>query len=178
MTQAERRSITRRQLVAASALIPAAALVSAPFRARATLPDPIFALIAAHARAYADLAALFAAQQAADQALQRADAAARRRLEARLDELCAAEGPLGAIEMQATDRLVRTVPATLAGAAATLAYVRERFERDDYPLCEEDGYRALLFSTERAIGRELALPPPHPTLSPSRRREGERVELA
>jgi hypothetical protein len=58
--------------------------------------------------------------------------------------------------MQATDRLLRTVPATLAGAATVLAYVRERFERDDYALCEEDGYRALLFSTECVIGRALA----------------------
>jgi hypothetical protein len=137
MAQTERPSITRRQVVAASA------------------PDPIFALIAAHSRAYADLAVLFAAQQAADQALEQAGAAERPRLKARLHELCAAEGPLGVVEMQATDRLLRTVPATLAGAAAVLAYVRERFERDDYALCEEDGYRALLYSTECAICREL-----------------------
>jgi hypothetical protein len=121
----------------------------------ASAPDPIFALIAAHKRAYADLAVLFAAQQAADQALERAGAAERPRLEERLNELCTAEGPLGVVEMQATDRLLRTVPATLAGAAAVLAYVRERFERDDYALCEEDGYHALLYSTERAICREL-----------------------
>jgi hypothetical protein len=52
-------------------------------------------------------------------------------------------------------RLARTLPATLAGAVAVLRYVRERFRRDNYALYEEDGYRVLLLSTERAISRAV-----------------------
>ena len=58
--------------------------------------------------------------------------------------------------MSSTDRIVATVPRTLAGAAACLRYVRERFVADGFGLYEEDGYRALLFSTECAIGHALA----------------------
>jgi hypothetical protein len=43
------------------------------------------------------------------------------------------------------------VPASLNGAAAALRYVRERYEVGHYPMYEEDGYRLLLFSAERAI---------------------------
>jgi hypothetical protein len=115
--------------------------------------DPIYAAIAKHERAYADVVALLARQDAANAALQAADAANRPALAARLHELCAAEGPLGRAEMDATARLLATVPDTLAGAVAVLAYVRELFERDDYPLTEDDGYRILLAATERAIRR-------------------------
>jgi hypothetical protein len=143
MAQAKRHCITRRCLIAASAAVPVAAV--APVLSSVAVSDPIFAAIAEHRRAYADLLALFDAQAAADKA----------GLAARLDQLCAAEGPLGQMEMAATDRLARTVPQSLAGAAAALRYVRERFERDAYPLYEEDGYRVLLLSTERAICRAL-----------------------
>jgi len=156
MAQAERRSITRRQVVAAS-VIP----VGGAFHVAAAA-DPMLAAIDRHARAYADVVALLAAQDAADRALQGSDAAARPRLQARLDALCEAEGPLGRVEMEATDCLIHTVPATLAGAAAALRYVRELFARGGYPLCEEDGYRALLLSTECAICREIGLPAPPP----------------
>src|SRR5262245_21363753 len=113
--------------------------------------DPIFAAIDAHARAYAELLVLFDAQSAAEKALREAIDETRPTLEARLDEALAAEGPLGLIEIDASQRLVSTIPATLSGAAAVLRYVRELFERDKYPLCEDDGYRALLYSTECAI---------------------------
>jgi hypothetical protein len=146
MAQAGRRFITRRDMVAASMVIPIATITSASSLAS---PDPIFAAIAEHRRAYADLLALFEAQMAAEQAGHAA----------RLDALCVAEGPLGRVEMAATDRLARTVPQSLAGVAAMLRYVRERFEQDDYPLYEEDGYRALLFSTECAICRTITQPP-------------------
>src|ERR1043166_8334100 len=43
--------------------------------------------------------------------------------------MCEAEGPLGA-EMDATRRLVDSVPATLAGAAAVVGYIRTLFMRD------------------------------------------------
>jgi hypothetical protein len=43
------------------------------------------------------------------------------------------------------------VPASLNGAAAALRYVREHYDVGRYPMYEVDGYRLLLFSTERAI---------------------------
>jgi hypothetical protein len=148
MAEAVPRSITRRALVAASVM----PVLPAPGCAAS---DPIYTAIAAHRRAYADVIALIARQDVANAALQAAGAADRAALAARLHELCEAEGPLGRAEMNATDRLLATVPETLAGAAATLAYVRVLFERDDYPITEDDGYRTLLASTECAIVRAL-----------------------
>jgi hypothetical protein len=155
MAQAERRSITRRSLVAGSASLVPATLGSFPVVAGPADADPIFAAIVAHARAYADVVALLAAQDEADAAVGTADPADRPRIEARLAALIAAEGPLGLAEIDASGRLVATVPDTLAGAAAALHYVRELFERDGYAPCEEPGYRTLLFSTEQAICRAL-----------------------
>jgi len=160
MAQAESRSITRRALVAGSATaIPIAALASAPVLACEAVCDPILGVIDGHRRAYADVVALLAAQEAADRALREADAAVRSVREARLADLCAAEGPLGLAEMRAAARLAGAVPETLAGAAAVLRYVRERFA-DDYAMYEEDGYRALLLSTERAICHAAGLSAP------------------
>jgi hypothetical protein len=82
-------------------------------------------------------------------------------LENRLADLCEAEGRLGRIEMQASLRLAKTVPASLTGAAAALRYVRERYDVGQYPMFEEDGYRLLLFSTERAICAAAGLGIPH-----------------
>src|SRR4051794_3247622 len=127
MAQAERRSITRRALVAASAALPMgpglrafahpAAVAPAfgaarPAVAGEAAADPIHAVIAAHARAHAEVIALLDAQLATDTALQEADAAARPALEARLDRLCKAEWPLGKAEMRAAERLRDTMPAT------------------------------------------------------------------
>jgi hypothetical protein len=50
------------------------------------------------------------------------------------------------------------VPQTLHGAAAALAYVRERYDQG-YPMCEEEACMTLLASTEHAI--RAALPLPH-----------------
>jgi hypothetical protein len=113
--------------------------------------DPIFALIDAHARAYADVVALMAAQDKANAALQQADATAQPALEARLEALCKAEWPLAQIERATADRIATTVPATLAGMAAVLRHVRAIYERDEFPLYEEDEYRVLLHTAERAI---------------------------
>ncbi len=151
MAQAGYQSITRRGVLAAPALVPALL----PLKACAG-PDPIFAALAAHAAIHAELIALFEAQDAADRALRAANETGWTSLAARLDALCAAEGPLGFVERDAADRIVATVPRTLAGAAACLRYVRERFAIDGFGLYEEDGYRALLLSTERAIDRALA----------------------
>ncbi len=156
MAQAERCYITRRCVITA---IPVAAAASFPAVADKA-SDPILSAMAAHARAYADVIALLAAQDAADSALRKADAAAQPALEARLHALCEAEGPLGLLEMQAAERLIHTVPGTLAGVAALLRYVRELFERDGYTPCEEDGYLALLASAESTICREIGLAVP------------------
>jgi anti-sigma-K factor RskA len=151
MAQAGRTFITRRHLVAASAVLVPATRMPLSSPARTPPEDPIFAAINAHARAYAELLVLFDAQSAAEKALRQAIDETRPTLEARLDEALAAEGPLGLIEIDASQRLVSTIPATLSGAAAVLRYVRELFERDKYALCEDDGCRALLYSTECAI---------------------------
>jgi hypothetical protein len=150
MAQAERTFITRRRLMAASAaLVPAASVpLSLPAH---TSQDPIFAAIDGHARAYADVLVCLEAQSAAERAVWEATDATRAACQARLDEVMAAEGPLGLAEIEASQRLIATTPATLSGAVTVLRYVRELFEREKYALCEDDGYRTLLYSTERAI---------------------------
>jgi hypothetical protein len=159
MAQAGNRFITRRHLVAASvATIPAAVGPSLP--ARACASDPIFAAIDAHRRVYAEILTLLDAQAAADRAVQQADAVTRPALEARLDALCRAEGPLGRREIRASRRMAATVPETLDGAVAVLRYLRELFARDDYAPFEDDGYRTLLNSTERAIVRHVTFNTP------------------
>ena len=76
-------------------------------------------------------------------------------------DLCEAEGLLCRTETKASLRLAKTVPASLTGAAAALRYVRERYDLGRYPMYEEDGYRLLLFSTERAICVAAGLAVPH-----------------
>jgi hypothetical protein len=167
MAQAESRSIRRRSLVAGSvAAIPIAAIASTPILACEAGPDPILAVIDDHRRIYAAVVALLAAQEVADQALRDADDTMRPACEARLADLCTAEGPLGQAEMQASMRLAETVPKTLAGAAAVLSYVRER-SADGYAMYEEDGYRALLLSTECVICRAAGLSPPQQAVDPA-----------
>jgi hypothetical protein len=56
---------------------------------------------------------------------------------------------------EATERFVATVPQTLHGAAAALAYVRERYDQG-YPMCEEEECMTLIASTEQAICRAVA----------------------
>jgi hypothetical protein len=41
--------------------------------------------------------------------------------------------------MQAAERMSETVPATLAGAAAALRYVREHSNDSEYAMYEDDG---------------------------------------
>jgi hypothetical protein len=151
MAQAEHTFITRRRLMAASAALVPAAGVPLPSPAHPAPQDPIFAAIDAHARAYADVLALLEAQSAAEKTLTEATDETRVALQARLDEAIAAEGPLGRAEIEAGRRLISTTPATLTGAAAVLRYARELFEGDKYPLCEDEGYLTLLYSTECAI---------------------------
>jgi hypothetical protein len=146
-------SLRRRQFVTGGAAILAAA-VTASRAAPAPVPeapDPILDAIEGHRRAFEELRRLLARQDAVERELRRAPSGRRAGLEAQMVGLCEAEGPLGCAEMKASLRLAKTVPASLNGAAAALRYVRERYDVGQYPMYEEDGYRLLLFSTERAI---------------------------
>jgi hypothetical protein len=62
---------------------------------------------------------------------------------------------------KASLRLAKTVPASLNGAAGALRYVREHYDVGRYPMYEVDGYRLLLFSTERAICAAAGIVVPH-----------------
>jgi len=71
----------------------------------------------------------------------------------------ATERRLGSAERDAVERMVATVPQTLPGAAALLAYVRGHFE-EGYPMCDDDGTMALLGSVECVVCRAAGLPVP------------------
>jgi hypothetical protein len=124
-------------------------------------PDPILDAIEGHRRAFGELGQLLAAQDAAERELRCAPGGRRAELEAKLAGLCEAEGALGRAEIKASRRLAITVPGSLKGAAAALQYVRECYEVGQYPLYEEDGYRLLLLSTERAICAAAGLAAPN-----------------
>jgi hypothetical protein len=172
MAQAKHDSITRRALLSgAVAAVPVAAIAGAPALAAPGFaaaqprlrpqPDPIFAAIAAHARAYDDLTAFAPELAAAEQAAWHAPRGQRRAANKRLKQAYAAEGRFVDILGDAAERFFAAVPQTLAGAAAALAYVRERYA-EGYPMCdEEEECMTLLASTECAICRAagLAMPP-------------------
>jgi hypothetical protein len=162
MAEAEPRSITRRSLVAALALtaIPALPVAVIPaLSAPAAEPDPVFAAIEAHRRAYAALDAFISELADIEQAAWHAPRGQRRAANKRLKEAYAEERRLGDILGDATERFVATMPRTLQGAAAALAYVRERYA-EGYPMCEEEECMTLLASTEAAICRAAGLPVP------------------
>ena len=153
-------ALRRRQFVTGGA----AALAAAVTASRAAsvpvpeAPDPILDAIEGHRWDFEELRRLLAEQDAAERELRRACEGRRAALEAQLADLCEAEGPLGCAEMKASLKLAKTVPASLNGVAAALRYVRERYDVGQYPMYEEDGYRLLLLSTERAIGGAAGLP--------------------
>ena len=154
-------ALRRRQFVTGGAAAALAAAVTASRAASVPVPeapDPILAAIEGHRRDFEELRGLLAEQDAAERELRRARKGRRAALEAQLADLCEAEGPL---EMKASLRLAKTVPASLTGAAAALRYVRERYDVGQYPMYEEDGYRLLLFSTERVICAAAGLAVPH-----------------
>ena len=172
MAKAEPRSITRRSLVAAFALpiipplLPRAGVpaLAAPDFAGASSglpaePDPIFAAIVAHARACADVEAHSEVLAAAEQAAWHAPRGQRRAANARLKEEYAAQAHFCDLLGQATERFAATVPQTLQGAAAALAYVREHYAQG-YPVCEEEECMTLFAAIEHAICRAAGLPPP------------------
>src|SRR3954471_8880298 len=180
MAQAKRESITRRGILSALTLLPAAAALAAPDFAGASsgppaaapsalpapsapdpifaapsLPDPIFAAIDAHARALADLEGFGDELAAAEQAAWHAPRGQRRAANKRLKEAYATERRFGDAVSDTEDRFAATVPATLSGAAAALAYVRAHYARG-YPMCEEEESNTLLGSIETAIRAAVA----------------------
>jgi hypothetical protein len=122
-------------------------------------PDPIFAAIEAHERAYAGLNAFLGELAAVEQAAWHAPRGQRRAANKRLAQSYATERRFGDIESDAFARLVATVPQTLHGAAAMLAYVRAHCEQG-CPICEEDETIALLGSIACTICRAAGLPMP------------------
>lgn len=161
MAKAESRSITRRAVVAGSAVaafaagqavarmersvirdsaLPAdsapdctSAAASAAADAPSGLQDPIHAAIAAHARAYA---------------------AATAYQEAEPDDEVGLE-PLLDAERDAGEALAATVPATLKGVAAALGHVHAVHARDDYPMLDDYHCYVLIASAARALDRTL-----------------------
>jgi len=166
MAKAEPRSITRRSLIAAFALpvIPALPFPSAsahpapPLPAAVPEPDPVFAAIEAHIRAYREFIAVLDALAVAETQAWHAPRGQRRAAKKQLAEAYAAERRFGNLESDAFGALVSTVPQTLPGAAAMLAYVRGRCE-EGHPMCDdEDETIALLVSIECAVCKAAGLP--------------------
>ena len=156
-------AVRRRQFVTGGAAILAGVITpsSAESAVVSTAPDPILDAIESHRRVFEELGRLLAEQDAAERELRRAPCGRRVELEAKLSGLCEAEGALGRAEMKASRQLAGTVPGSLKGAAAALKYVRECYEVGQSPLYEDDGYRLLLLSTERAICAAVGLAVPH-----------------
>jgi len=166
MAQAKRESITRRGILSALTLLPATSLATPDFASASSglptaapsalpapsLPDPIFAAIDAHARALAGLESFADTLANAEQAAWHAPRGQRRAANKRLKEAYATERRLGDAVSDTEDRFAATVPATLSGAAAALAYVRAHYARG-YPMCEEEESNTLLGSIETAIRR-------------------------
>ena len=108
---------------------------------------------------------------AAEQAAWHAPRGQRRAANARLKEEYATQGRFCDLLGQATECFVATVPHTLQGAAAALAYVRAHYA-EGYPMCEEEECIALIASTEHAICRAAGLPLPDAHRSRRRRAAG------
>jgi len=157
-------TLRRRQFVTGGVAIMAAAVTASRAESFpvAEAPNPILDAIEGHRRAFEELRRLLAEQDATERELRRAPRGRRAALKALLVGLCEAEGLLGRAETKASLRLAKTVPVSLTGAAAALRYVRERHDVGHYPMYEEDGYRLLLFSTERAICAAAGIAVPQP----------------
>jgi hypothetical protein len=119
----------------------------------------MFAAIVAHGFACADLEAHMPVLAAAEQAAWHAPRGQRRAANARLKQEYAAQGRFCDLLGQATEHFVATVPHSLEGAAAALAYVRMHYAKG-YPVCEEEESVALMASIEIAICRAAGLPLP------------------
>lgn len=153
MAKAEARSITRRSLFAALALpvVPALPDAALPLPESQPVPEPVFALIEAHKRAYAEFIAVLDDLAIAEQAAWHAPRGKRRAANAALKQAYAAERHFGELESDAMQHLLATVPQTLDGAVAVLRYVRDWFEQGH--TIEEEDCVTLIGSIERAICR-------------------------
>lgn len=159
-----RNYITRRSMLAAFALpvIPALPLPTAlALPATARPPDPIFAAIEAHTRAFRAFTAVLDALAVAETEAWHAPRGQRRAAKQRLKQARADESHFGNLESDAFAGLVATVPQTLAGAAAMLAYVGE-WLAEGHSLYDEDETITLLASIECAVCRAAGLPAPCP----------------
>ena len=156
-------ALRRRQFVTGGAALLAGAITAsqAEIVPAPAAPDLTQHAIEGHRQVFEELRRLLAEQDAAERQLLRSPRGMRAALEGQLALLCEAEGSLGRAEMKASLRLAQTVPASLNGAAAMLRYVREHYDFGQYPMYEEDGYRLLLFSTERAICAAAGLAVPY-----------------
>src|SRR4051794_15503000 len=182
MAQAKHDSITRRAWlsglsvsIAANAVAPpalpapdfAAASSGLPAAAPSGLqplppPDPIFAAIESHRRAYAGLDAFIPELADIEQAAWHAPRGKRRAANRRLKEAYAEERRLGDTLSDAEDRFPATVPAGLPGAGAALAYVRAHHAQG-YPMGDEqEEFVTLLASIETTICRAGGFPLPLP----------------
>lgn len=103
----------------------------------------------------ADLNAFLDELADAEQAAWHAPRGQRRAANRRLGEAYATERRFGDFESDAAERMVATVPQTLQGAVAMLAYVRGHFAQG-YPICDDDENTvALLGSVECAIRKAV-----------------------
>src|SRR4051812_37793950 len=178
MAQAKHDSITRRSLFGALAIpvaavplaaTPAAALAAPDFAyassglqapAISPKPDPIFAAIEAHRRAYEALDAFVPQLAEAEQAAWHAPRGKRRAANRRLKEAYAQERRRGDVLSDAEDCFATTVADTLPGALAAIAYVRDHHAQG-YPMCDEqEDFVTLLASIETTIRRASGLPLP------------------
>ena len=159
MAQAKRDFITRRAILSGLTLLPAAAALPAPDVAAAPsglppAPDPIFAAIADHIRAYDQFIAILDDLGIAEQAAWHAPRGQRRAAKRRLAEARAAEMRFSDLESDAVERFVATVPQTLQGVAAALRYARARHD-EEHPMWDDDCATTFLVSIEVAICRAV-----------------------
>lgn len=166
MAQAKHDPITRRALLlGAGALVPAATIVATPASAAGFAaaqpglqplppPDPIFAAIESHQRAYAAVDAFIPELADIERAAWHAPRGERRAANRRLKEAYAEERRLGDILSDAADRFAATVADTLQGAAAAIAHRREHHAQG-YPMCDEEEAIALMVSIETTIRRAM-----------------------
>jgi len=171
MAQAKHDSITRRALlsvlsvsIAATSVgvpalpAPALAAASSGLQRLSPPPDPIFAAIESHRRAYTALDAFIPELADIEQAAWHAPRGKRRAANRRLKEAYAEEQRLGDTLSDAADRFAATVADTLPGAVTALAYVRAHHAQG-YPMCDEqEDFTKLLASIEATIRRAAGLP--------------------
>ena len=169
MAKAEPRSITRRSLVAAFVLpaLPSLPPNAAPFAdepaptpsTSSLQPDPVFAAIAEHLRAYNAFNGVLDDLATAEHAAWHAPCGARRTANRRLKQARVVEAHFSDLETEAVEHFIATVPQTLHGVAAALRYVREHWD-EGYPLWDDARAMTFIATIERAVCRVAGLSAP------------------